>query len=252
MDPILTTLLAAASLVAKGIASEAIKDAYHDLKDLIKSRVGGKAEADLVLDKLDEKPDVWEGPARDLLAESEIEKDSEIVRAAKQLAELIGSAQIAVGDRAVQFGTIMNLGGTTNIAFGDIGSKPYEPQAPVESNQDKGAVLLELAVLRGEGFRLRNRGHSLTNEQAYLNWRAEVVQWSATLIEKMSSLDRIDAELSLVLGNMPIREYPNTEFVNDSHLLFLRALDERLVRLEGIIAKHHTLLIQGLGRPDAG
>ena len=43
-----------------------------------------------------------------------------------------------------------------------------------------------------------------------MSWRAEVVQWSATLIEKMSSLDRIDAELSLVLGNMPAREYPNT------------------------------------------
>jgi len=242
VDP--TALLAAAPLVANNMASEAIKDAYTGLKNLIKGRVGRKAEADLILDRLDEKPAVWEQPVRALLAEYQIEKDPEVVQAARKLMDLIGPSQMSVGDRNIQVGT-MNVEGNTYIVGGDFSNKPYETQALVQSDQDKAAVLLGLAVLRGDGFRLRNRAYSLTDEEALNSWKAEAERWNQKLIETTSRLDPIDAELLKVLGNMPIRKYPNTNFLNDEHLLLLSVLDERLTRLEAVIGKHHTLLING-------
>lgn len=59
----------------------------------------------------------------------------------------------------------------------------------------------------------------------------------------MSSLDQVDAEMYRILGNMPMREYPNIIMLNGDHLRFLRVTDERLVRLEAVITKHHNILI---------
>lgn len=147
MEQILTALIAAASLIAKDTASEVIKDTYHHLKDLIKGRIGPVAGSELILDSLDTKPEVWAEPARDLLAGLEIDKDSEIVKTATQLSELIGSTQVAVGDHLIQFGPIMNFGGVNYITGGDVSSEPYGLQVSAETHKDKAAVLLACYLL---------------------------------------------------------------------------------------------------------
>jgi hypothetical protein len=78
------------------------KDAYHGLKSLVKRKFGGGSEADVVLENLDSKPEVRYEPLRDLLEESEINADREMVEAAKQLIELVGTSQTAIGDHNVQ------------------------------------------------------------------------------------------------------------------------------------------------------
>lgn len=102
MDPTYAALIAGATLVAKEAASEAVKNAYHGLKGIIRRKLGGGAQADVVLDNLDSKPDVWSEPLRDLLQASGLNDDPDVVKAAKQLTELVGTSQIALGDQNVQ------------------------------------------------------------------------------------------------------------------------------------------------------
>ncbi len=70
MDPItliITALATGDTLGSQAVASEAIKDAYHGLKDLIARRLATKPEAELVVTKYEEKPDVWKAPLEDML-----------------------------------------------------------------------------------------------------------------------------------------------------------------------------------------
>ena len=84
VDPIQAALIAGGTLVAKDVASATIKDAYQGLKTLIKSRFGGNSQADLILDSLDTKPEVWTEPLRDLLEGSEVGNDPSIIQAAQE------------------------------------------------------------------------------------------------------------------------------------------------------------------------
>ena len=102
VDPVQTALIAGGTLVAKDIASETIKDAYQGLKSRIKSKFGGHSQADLILDNLDTKPEVWTEPLRDLLEGSEALSDPSIIQAAQELLAMIGPSQIAIGDQNVQ------------------------------------------------------------------------------------------------------------------------------------------------------
>ena len=87
MDPVSIALITAATVIGKEAASEAAKDAYHGLKALIKYKLSGRPNADVVLNNLDSKPDVWSEPLRDLLEESEINADPDVVEAARNLME---------------------------------------------------------------------------------------------------------------------------------------------------------------------
>ena len=102
VDPVQAALIAGGTLVAKDIASAAIKDAYQGLKSRIKSKFGDHSQADLILDSLDTKPEVWTEPLRDLLEGSEALRDPSIIQAARELLEMIGPSQIAIGDQNVQ------------------------------------------------------------------------------------------------------------------------------------------------------
>jgi len=62
MDPItliVTALAAGATLGISDMASSAIKDAYAGLKALVRKRLGGRPEADLVLAKHEQAPEAW-------------------------------------------------------------------------------------------------------------------------------------------------------------------------------------------------
>ena len=124
VDPVQTALIAGGTLVAKDIASATIMDAYQGLKSRIKSKLGGTSQADLILDSLDTKPEVWTEPLKDLLEGSEALSDPSIIQAAQELLEMIGPSQIAIGDQNVQV-----AGNVGTIVQGD-----YNPAAV-----DKGA-----------------------------------------------------------------------------------------------------------------
>ena len=65
MDPvtlILTALVAGAAAGMKDTASSAIKDAYNGLKGLVRRKLAGREGGELVLDRHEQDPQVWDKP----------------------------------------------------------------------------------------------------------------------------------------------------------------------------------------------
>jgi hypothetical protein len=65
MDPItliVTALAAGAALGVKDTASAAVGDAYAGLKALVKRRLGGGPDAELVLGRHERAPETWQAP----------------------------------------------------------------------------------------------------------------------------------------------------------------------------------------------
>jgi hypothetical protein len=69
------------------------KDAYHALKGAIRRRSGTGADVEVVLTRVESKPEVWTEPLKDVLAEVGADRDAEIVRAAQTLMSLIDPQQ---------------------------------------------------------------------------------------------------------------------------------------------------------------
>lgn len=116
MDPvavITTALTAGAALAAKETASAAIKDGYAGLKALLKKRFEGKPEAEMALTQHEAKPDVWEKPLANAIAESGAAEDEAIVAQAQQLLKLINPQQASQGKYNIQFGE------AKGVAIGD-------------------------------------------------------------------------------------------------------------------------------------
>ena len=131
MDPItliLTALATGATFVAKETVSEAIKDAYHGLKARIQRKFAGKPDAELVLAKHEEKPEIWKAPLTDALIETAADQDEEIIKAAQKLMTLVNPQQAAMGKYNVQItgdvqGFIQGNNVQVTMTFGD---KPPE------------------------------------------------------------------------------------------------------------------------------
>src|SRR2546421_449047 len=105
MDPItliMTALTAGVTAGSQATVSEAIKDSYSGLKMLIKRKFAGKPEAELVLDKYEEKPTIWEAPFKDELMQFGTAEDEEIIRAAQRLLAQVDPQQSALGKYNVQ------------------------------------------------------------------------------------------------------------------------------------------------------
>jgi hypothetical protein len=89
---ILTVLAASSALQAKGGADKAIADSYQVLKALLRKRFAETQDekiADLVLEKYEEKPDVWRQPLEEELLRANVDKDDQIVETAQKLAALV-------------------------------------------------------------------------------------------------------------------------------------------------------------------
>jgi hypothetical protein len=117
MDPItliVTALVAGATSGLKGVAGDAVKDAYHALKGAIRRRSGTGADVEVALTRVESKPDVWTEPLKDVLAEVGADRDAEIVRAAQTLMSLIDPQQAAAGRYQVQI-----MGNVQGLAQGD-------------------------------------------------------------------------------------------------------------------------------------
>lgn len=131
MDPItllLTALTAGATFVGKETVSAAIEDAYHGLKARILRKLANKPDAESVLAKHEEKPEVWEAPLKDALTEAAVDQDEEIIKAAQKLMALVNPQQAAMGKYNVQIagniqGFVQGDNAQVTMTFGD---KPPE------------------------------------------------------------------------------------------------------------------------------
>jgi|SRR5215216_1375010 len=106
MEPltlIVTALVAGATAAAKETTGQAIKDAYNGLKALIKRRFQGKPEAEIALEKHEEKPQVWEKPLQEALTEVGATEDEEILKAAQEVQKHVDPKGAAKGKYNVQF-----------------------------------------------------------------------------------------------------------------------------------------------------
>jgi hypothetical protein len=95
IDPIsliVTALTAGAGQGITDTASAAVKDAYASRRDRVKKRLGGGADADLVLAKHEQAPESWRAPLIAELAESGADGDHDLIAAAQALLDLMGMA----------------------------------------------------------------------------------------------------------------------------------------------------------------
>jgi hypothetical protein len=123
MDPatvIVTALTAGAASVLQDGASAAVKDAYAQLKALVKARLAGQPKGELVLAEYEAAPRTWEAPlaaelsaagaqrTADLLAAAQVLMslvDEEGTRSGKYLVTVHDSQGVQVGDHNTQTNT---------------------------------------------------------------------------------------------------------------------------------------------------
>ena len=104
MDPstLIETALAAGALAGtKDTASSAVKDAYNGLKDLVKRRLAGRPDAELVLAKHETAPETWKAPAIAELVDVEADHDRDLIQAAQALMSLVDEYGSRTGTYAV-------------------------------------------------------------------------------------------------------------------------------------------------------
>jgi hypothetical protein len=96
MDPVTIILAALVTGTAKA-AGDAVPDAYRGLKALILKKFAGKPAAEMVLDEHEKDPETYAAPLKKSLVEAGIDKDEEILKAAKQLLEQLKPQEQASG-----------------------------------------------------------------------------------------------------------------------------------------------------------
>lgn len=88
VDPvtlIVAALVAGAASGAGEVATSAIKDAYAGFKNLIKKKFGGNSAGEVVLEKHEKSPEAWEPALREEITAAGLDKDEEVLAAAKAL-----------------------------------------------------------------------------------------------------------------------------------------------------------------------
>jgi hypothetical protein len=116
MDPItliVTALAAGAALGLKESASSAVRDAYAGLKALVKRRLAGRPDAELVLSRHEEAPEMWQAPLMAELSDASADRDADLVKAAQTLMILVDE----VGARAGKY--TVDAGGAQGVQIGD-------------------------------------------------------------------------------------------------------------------------------------
>ncbi|MFW9262421.1 hypothetical protein [Nostoc sp. CALU 546] len=96
MEPIsliITALSAGAIAASKDIAGTAVKDAYQELKKLIKKRFEGDLLGQAMVDAKPEEIKQAEGLLKDKIVKEGVDKDAEIQKIAEELMELLKSEQ---------------------------------------------------------------------------------------------------------------------------------------------------------------
>ena len=104
MDPIaliVTALAAGAATGATESAASAVKDAYASLRALVRKRLAGRPDGELVLARHETSPETWQAPLAAMLGEAGAEHDSDLAAAAQALMSLIDKAGARSGKYAV-------------------------------------------------------------------------------------------------------------------------------------------------------
>ncbi len=125
MDPIsliLTALAAGAAGAAKDTASQAVKDAYAGLKQLVQQHFAGKQHAEVALDGYEQDADTWQKPLQKAIEASGAPTDAALLQQAQQLMKLVQPQQYAQGKYNIQigqaYGTVIGEHNTVNQRFG--------------------------------------------------------------------------------------------------------------------------------------
>ena len=104
MDPItliVTALAAGATLGVTETVSSAVKDAYASLRALVRNRVAGRPEAELVLARHETAPQTWQAPLEAELCQARAGDDADLVAAAQALMSLLDRTGASAGKYAV-------------------------------------------------------------------------------------------------------------------------------------------------------
>ena len=95
MDPITLIVTALAAGAVSGVtesASSAIKDAYASLRALVRKRLAGRPDAELVLARHEQEPQTWQAPLAAVLGDAGADRDADLVAAAQALLRLVDAA----------------------------------------------------------------------------------------------------------------------------------------------------------------
>jgi hypothetical protein len=127
MDPItliVTALAAGAALGVRDSASSAVKDAYAGLKALLRKRLAGRPDAEVVLARHEQAPGTWQAPLIEELAEAGADHDRDLVAAAQALMNLVDDAGARAGKYTV------DVRGAQGVQIGDHNSQDNVFHAP--------------------------------------------------------------------------------------------------------------------------
>jgi hypothetical protein len=116
MDPITLIVTALAAGAVSGVmdsASSAVKDAYASLKALVRKRLAGRPDAELVLARHEQAPETWQAPLAAVLDDAGAGRDADVVAAAQALLRLVDAAGAAAGKYTV------DVRGAQGVQVGD-------------------------------------------------------------------------------------------------------------------------------------
>jgi hypothetical protein len=129
MDPItliVTALAAGAALGTQDTVSAMVKDAYAGLKTLVKKRLSGRPDAELVLARHEQAPETWRAPLMAELAEIGADGDRDLITAAKALLDLVGDTQGRAGKYTA------DVRGAQGVQIGDHNRQDNVFNAPAD------------------------------------------------------------------------------------------------------------------------
>ena len=101
MDPVTLIVTALAAGAATGMTESAVKDAYMSLLALVRKRLAGRPDAELVLARHETSPETWQAPLVAVLEEAGAEHDTDLVVAAQALMSLMDKAGARAGKYTV-------------------------------------------------------------------------------------------------------------------------------------------------------
>ena len=154
----MTALAAGAALGVKDVASTAVKDAYNGLKALVKKRIAGRPDAELVLARYETAPDTWQAPLTAELEQADADQDTDLVTAAQALMSLVDEA----GTRAGKY--TVDVRGAQGVQVGDknyqrnVINAPPSGYVPSGTSPGRNGPFGAVRLTRGVAELYRQRG----------------------------------------------------------------------------------------------
>ncbi|GAA2913220.1 hypothetical protein Acy02nite_90450 [Actinoplanes cyaneus] len=149
LELILAALAAGAGAGSATVAQTAVVDAYNGLRSALRSALSRHGGAAAVLNTVETAPDTWQATVGEALSGTGVDRDAEVLAAARRLLKLAdpdgsvagkytvdvsNSTGVQVGDHAVHIDTLNgnNIGtmtGPMHISYGQAQSPPTAPGA---------------------------------------------------------------------------------------------------------------------------